>query len=176
MSAKIRLQRHGSKKAPVLLHCRRANSTSRAATASSSRSWVHYNPLTIPATVRIDRERSLYWLQEGAEPTNTVRRIMSFKGVLYLKHLMRGVNLGLFDQAAAMQKFETWNAEHEQLVARREEAHRKHKHEKRQSVMSDSVKRVEEKMAAKAAAAAPAPEEGAAEGETAEANTEAAEA
>lgn len=180
MSAKIRLQRHGSKKRPFYFIVV-ANSTSPRDGKFIEKLGT-YNPLTIPATVRIDRERSLYWLQEGAEPTNTVRRIMSFKGVLYLKHLMRGVNLGLFDQAAAMQKFETWNAEHEQLVARREEAHRKHKHEKRQSVMTESVKRVEEKMAAKAAAAAPVAEETTADSEaetaTAEAETtaEAAEA
>jgi small subunit ribosomal protein S16 len=178
MSAKIRLQRHGSKKRPFYFIVV-ANSTSPRDGKFIEKLGT-YNPLTIPATVRIDRERSLYWLQQGAEPTNTVRRIMSFKGVLYLKHLMRGVSLGLFDQAAAMQKFESWNAEHEQLVAKREEAHRKHKQDKRREVMSDSVKRVEEKMAAKAAAATPAAEEGATEGEgenaTAEASTETAEA
>lgn len=171
MSAKIRLQRHGSKKRPFYFIVV-ANSTSPRDGKFIEKLGT-YNPLTIPATVRIDRERSLYWLQQGAEPTNTVRRIMSFKGVLYLKHLMRGVNLGLFDEAAAMQKFESWNAEHEQLVAKREEAHRKHKHEKRQSVMADSVKRVEEKMAAKAASAVPAAEEASTEneGETAAAET-----
>ena len=178
MSAKIRLQRHGSKKRPFYFIVV-ANSTSPRDGKFIEKLGT-YNPLTIPATVRIDRERSLYWLQQGAEPTNTVRRIMSFKGVLYLKHLMRGVSLGLFDQAAAMQKFETWNAEHEQLVAKREEAHRKHKQEKRREVMSDSVKRVEEKMAAKAAAVPAAEEAPAAEAEgetaTADANTETAEA
>src|SRR4028119_1953029 len=91
MSAKIRLQRHGSKKRPFYFIVV-ANSTSPRDGKFIEKLGT-YNPLTIPATVRIDRERSLYWLQEGAEPTNTVRRIMSFKGVLYLKHLMRGVNL-----------------------------------------------------------------------------------
>jgi len=157
MSAKIRLQRHGSKKRPFYFIVV-ANST-----APRDGKFIEklgtYNPLTIPASIRIDRDRSLYWLQQGAEPTNTVRRIMSFKGVLYLKHLMRGVSLGLFNEQAALQKFEAWNAEHEQLVVKREEAHRKHKSDKRKEVMADSVKRVEEKMAAKAAAAQPAAEE-----------------
>jgi len=45
----------------------------------------------------------LEWLNKGAQPTDTVRRILSFKGVLYLKHLLRGVKLGLFDDAAAME-------------------------------------------------------------------------
>jgi small subunit ribosomal protein S16 len=107
--------------------------------------------LTIPATVNLDRERALHWLNEGAQPTNTCRRILSFKGVLYLKHLMRGVSLGLFDEQAARQKFEEWNGQHEQLVAQRDEAHRKHKNEKRHAVVKESVARVEEKMAAKAA-------------------------
>ena len=54
-----------------------------------------YNPLTTPATIELNRDRALYWLQQGAQPTNTVRRILSFKGVLYMKHLLRGVNAGL---------------------------------------------------------------------------------
>jgi small subunit ribosomal protein S16 len=102
----------------------------------------------------MNRERSLYWLQKGAEPTNTCRRILSFKGVLFLKHLMRGVSLGLFDETTAMEKFESWNGEHETLVARREEAHRKHKADKRHETMSESVRKVEEKNAAKLAEAA----------------------
>lgn len=154
MSVKIRLQRHGSKKRPFYFIVV-ANSVSPRDGRFIEKLGT-YNPLTIPATVRINRERALYWLQQGAEPTNTCRRIMSFKGVLYLKHLMRGVSLGLFNEQTAMQKFEAWNAEHEQLVAKREETHRKHKQEKRHAVMQDSVKRVEERMAAKAAAAQPA--------------------
>ncbi len=161
MSVKIRLQRHGSKKRPFYFI------VVASSTAPRDGKFIEklgtYNPLTVPATVRIERERSLYWLQQGAEPTNTVRRIMSFKGVLYLKHLMRGVTLGLFDEPTAFQKFEAWNSEHEQLVARREEAHRKAKSEKRKAVMADSVKRVEERMAVRAASAQPAAEEGAAD-------------
>ena len=105
-------------------------------------------------------------MQQGAQPTNTCRRILSFKGVLYLKHLMRGVILGLFNEQTAWAKFEKWNGDHEELVAKREEAHRKQKTDKRHAVVKESVKRVEEKMAVRAAAAAPAAEE--AEGATAE--------
>ena len=61
-----------------------------------------YNPLTVPASVQLDRQKALDWLHKGAQPTDTVRRILSYKGVLYLKHLLRGVKLGLFDEAAAM--------------------------------------------------------------------------
>lgn len=151
MAVKIRLQRHGSKKRPFYFIVV-ANST-----APRDGKFIEklgtYNPLTVPATVRLNRERSLHWLQKGAQPTNTCRRILSFKGVLYLKHLMRGVSLGLFDEKSAWEKFESWNAEHEQVVAKREETHRQHKADKRHATMSESVRRVEEKMASRAATA-----------------------
>jgi len=157
MAVKIRMQRHGSKKRPFYFIVA-ANSTSPRDGKFIEKLGT-YNPLTVPATIRINNERALDWLNKGAQPTNTVRRILSFKGVLYMKHLMRGVSLGLFDEKAANEKFEKWNAEHEQLVAKREEAHRKAKHEKRSSVNQASVRLVEEKQAAKAAAAAPVEEE-----------------
>lgn len=152
MAVKIRMQRHGSKKRPFYFIVA-ANSTSPRDGKFIEKLGT-YNPLTVPATIRINNERALDWLQKGAQPTNTVRRILSFKGVLYMKHLMRGVSLGLFDETAANEKFEKWNAEHEQLVAKREETHRKHKQDKRQSISQESVRRVEEKQAVKAASAA----------------------
>jgi small subunit ribosomal protein S16 len=156
MSVKIRLQRHGSKKRPFYFIV--------AATSTSPRDGKFieklgtYNPLTVPATVFLDRQRSLYWLENGAEPTHTCRNILSYKGVLYLRHLKRGAAMGLFEESAVQEKFEKWNAEHEAVVANRQEAHRKHKAEKRHAVSSESVRRVEEKNAAKAATAAAAVE------------------
>ena len=156
MSVKIRLQRHGSKKRPFYFIV--VANTTAPRDGKFIEKLGTYNPLTVPATIRMNRERSLHWLQRGAEPTNTCRRILSFKGVLFLKHLMRGVSLGLFDETTAMEKFEQWNYEHEQLVARREEAHRKHKADKRHDTMRESVRRVEEKNAERAIAAAAAAE------------------
>lgn len=179
MSVKLRLQRHGSKKRPFYFIVT-ANST-----APRDGKFIEklgtYNPLTVPATINLNNERALYWLSKGAEPTNTVRRILSFKGVLYMKHLMRGVSMGLFDEQAAMEKFEKWNSEHEVLVANREETHRKAKADKRHAATTESVKRVEERMAAKAAAAqpveeAPAAEEAAADTDTTAEETPATEA
>ena len=143
MSVKIRLQRHGSKKRPFYFIV--VANTTAPRDGKFIEKLGTYNPLTVPATIRMNRERSLHWLSKGAEPTNTCRRILSFKGVLFLKHLYRGVSLGLFDETTAMEKFEQWNGEHEQLVARREEAHRKHKHDKRNDTMRESVRKVEEK-------------------------------
>lgn len=156
MSVKIRLQRHGSKKRPFYFIV--VANTTAPRDGKFIEKLGTYNPLTVPATIRINRERSLHWLTKGAEPTNTCRRILSFKGVLFLKHLMRGVSLGLFDEATAMEKFEQWNGEHEALVARREEAHRKHKAEKRQATIAESVRMVEAKNAEKQMAASAAAE------------------
>jgi small subunit ribosomal protein S16 len=123
MPVKIRLQRHGSKKRPFYFIV--------VADARSPRDGKFiqklgtYNPLTIPATIQVDRQKALEWLHKGAQPTDTVRRILSFKGVLYLKHLLRGVDLGLFDQATAMEKFTKWSTEHDaQIRKRQDEAQR----------------------------------------------------
>ncbi len=150
MAVKIRLQRHGSKKRPFYFIVA-ANSVSPRDGRFIEKLGT-YNPLTVPATIRLNNERSLYWLQNGAQPTNTCRRILSFKGVLYMKHLMRGVTLGLFDESAVQEKFDQWNAAHEELVTKREEAHRKSKQEKRQASTQESVRLVQEKQAAKQAA------------------------
>jgi len=123
MAVKIRLQRHGSKKRPfyfIVVADARAPRDGKFIQKIGT-----YNPLTVPATIQLDRQKALEWLHKGAEPTDTVRRILSFKGVLYLKHLLRGVKLGLFDEAAAMQKFQKWHEEHEAHMKRRSEEHKK---------------------------------------------------
>ncbi len=87
---------------------------------------LHNSPY-FPASIQIDRQKALEWLHKGAQPTDTVRRILSFKGVLYLKHLLRGVTLGLFDEATAMEKFTKWSTEHDSEFAKRQESHKKSK-------------------------------------------------
>ena len=129
MAVKMRLQRHGSKKRPfyfIVIADARSPRDGKFIQKLGS-----YNPLTVPATIQIDRQKALDWLQKGAQPTDTVRRILSFKGVLYLKHLLRGVGLGLFDEATAMEKFTAWSSEHEAHVSRRQGAHRKVRTDKR---------------------------------------------
>jgi small subunit ribosomal protein S16 len=120
MPVKIRLQRHGSKKRPfyfIVVADARAPRDGKFIQKIGT-----YNPLTVPASVQLDRQRALDWLHKGAQPTDTVRRILSFKGVLYLKHLLRGVKLGLFDDAAAMDKFQKWHSEHEVNIKKRQDA------------------------------------------------------
>ena len=75
-----------------------------------------YNPNTNPATVDLNFERALYWLQVGAQPTDTVRSIFSHQGVLLKKHLLGGVKKGAFDEATAEQKFEAWLKNKEQAT------------------------------------------------------------
>ena len=121
MPVKIRLQRHGSKKRPfyfIVIADIRAPRDGKFIQKIGT-----YNPLTVPASVQLDRQKALDWLHKGAQPTDTVR-ILSYKGVLYLKHLLRGVKLGLFDEAAAMEKFSKWHSEHELSVKKRQEDHR----------------------------------------------------
>ena len=67
-----------------------------------------YNPNTNPATVDLNFERALYWLEVGAQPTDTVRNILSREGVLLMKHLKGGVKKGAFDEATAQAKFAAW--------------------------------------------------------------------
>ena len=122
MPVKIRLQRHGSKKRPfyfIVVADARAPRDGKFIQKIGT-----YNPLTVPASVQLDRQKALDWLHKGAQPTDTVRRILSYKGVLYLKHLLRGVKLGLFDDAAAMDKFQKWHGEHEAQMKKRQEENR----------------------------------------------------
>ena len=70
-----------------------------------------YNPNTDPATIDLDFDRALYWVLVGAQPTDTVRSILSKEGVYLKKHLLGGVKKGAFDEAAAEAKFSAWKAE-----------------------------------------------------------------
>lgn len=67
-----------------------------------------YNPNTDPATIDLKFDRALYWVQVGAQPTDTVRNILSREGVYMMKHLLGGVKKGAFGEAEAQAKFEAW--------------------------------------------------------------------
>jgi small subunit ribosomal protein S16 len=76
-----------------------------------------YNPLTKPADIDFDFTRALYWLQSGAQPTDTVRAIFSYKGVLYKNHLQKGVTKGALTQEQADAKFDAWLKDKEEKIA-----------------------------------------------------------
>jgi len=158
MAVKIRLQRHGSKKRPfyfIVVADGRAPRDGKFIQKIGT-----YNPLTVPATIQLDRQKALEWLNKGAVPTDTVHNILSYKGVLYLKHLLRGVKLGLFDDATAMAKFQTWYAEHEAKIASTSDTHKKAQAAQKMYVpVVKKVAEVEAPVAVAEEEAAPAAEE-----------------
>lgn len=121
MPVKIRLQRKGRKQRPfyhIVVADARAPRDGRFIAKLGT-----YNPMTKPATIDIDREEAYNWLMKGAQPTDTVRAILRFKGVLYRKHLMRGVLKGALTQEEADKKWQEWiDAKESKIAARREAA------------------------------------------------------
>jgi len=113
MATKLRLQRRGRKNYPfyqIIVADSRAPRDGKYIERIGS-----YNPNTHPATITLDFERALYWLQTGAQPTDTVRNILSDEGVLLKKHLLGGVRKGAFDEAEAERRFEAWKNSKSQL-------------------------------------------------------------
>ncbi len=109
MATKIRLQRHG-RKGYAYYHIVIADS--RAPRDGKFVEMIgSYNPNTNPATVDLKFDRALYWLQTGAQPTDTTRNILSGEGVLLKKHLLEGVKKGAFDEAEAEKRFAVWKNE-----------------------------------------------------------------
>jgi small subunit ribosomal protein S16 len=106
MAVKIRLARKGRKK-KAYYHIVVADSRSPRDGRYIERLG-SYNPLTNPATIELDFDKALGWLQNGALPTDTCRAILSYKGVLMKKHLLEGVKKGAFDEAEAIRRFEEW--------------------------------------------------------------------
>jgi small subunit ribosomal protein S16 len=115
MPVKIRLQRHGKKGKPFYWIV--------AADARSKRDGKFleklgiYNPNTDPATIEVKVDNSVEWLNNGAQPTDTARAILSYKGVLLKHHLMGGVRKGALTEEQAEEKFNAWLAEKEKSVA-----------------------------------------------------------
>ncbi|HAW06165.1 MAG TPA: 30S ribosomal protein S16, partial [Saprospirales bacterium] len=109
MPVKIRLTRQGRKKRPYY-HIVIADARAPRDGKFIERIGM-YNPMTKPATIEIDRAKAFEWLEKGAQPTNTARAILRFTGVMYMKHLQRGVSKGAHTQEQADAKLESWLAE-----------------------------------------------------------------
>ena len=111
MAVKIRLARRGRKKLAmfdVVVADARAPRDGRFVEKIGT-----YNPNTNPATVVLNEKQAIQWVLKGAQPTDTVRAILSYKGIMYAKHLQVGVNKGAITQEQADAKFEAWKAEKE---------------------------------------------------------------
>ena len=115
MAVKIRLQRHG-KKNFAFFHIVVADSRSPR-DGRFIEQLGSYNPNTNPATIILDGEKALKWLNVGAQPTLTARRILSYEGVLLRKHLQEGVAKGALTQAQADEKFAAWKAGQDEKIA-----------------------------------------------------------
>ena len=111
MATKIRLQRHG-RKGYAYYHIVVADSRAPRDGKFIERIG-SYNPNTNPATVDLNFDRALYWVQTGAQPTDTTRNLLSDKGVYMKKHLLGGVKKGAFTDEVAEQKFNAWLTEKE---------------------------------------------------------------
>ncbi len=170
MPVKIRLQRHGKKGKPFYWIV--------AADARAKRDGKFleklgiYNPNTNPATIELNLDNSVTWLQNGAQPTDTARAILSYKGVLLKHHLLGGLRKGALTEEQVEEKFAAWLAEKEKSVADKVGGLDKAKAEAKAAALK-AEKEVNEKRALAAAEAA-LPETP--EGESAEEEVEALEA
>ena len=161
MATKIRLQRNGRKHYAfysIVIADARAPRDGRFTEKIGT-----YNPNTDPATVDLNFDRALYWVMVGAQPTDTVRNILSREGVYMKKHLLGGVAKGAFDEAQAEAKFNAWKENKQNglamLKAKQEEAKKadaKARLEAEKKINEEIAKKVAEKKAAEAAAKAEA--------------------
>ena len=161
MATKIRLQRNGRKGYAfysIVIADARAPRDGRFTEKIGT-----YNPNTNPATVDLNFERALHWVMVGAQPTDTVRNILSREGVYMKKHLLGCVAKGAFDEAQAEAKFNAWKENKQSglaaLKAKEEEAKKaeaKARLEAEKKVNEEIAKKVAEKKAAEAAAKAEA--------------------
>jgi small subunit ribosomal protein S16 len=176
MATKIRLQRFGRKGYAfyqIVVADSRAPRDGRFIERIGS-----YNPNTNPATIDLNFDRALYWLQVGAQPTDTTRSILSREGVLLKKHLLGGVKKGAFDEATAETKLQAW-LKNKQVAAQtqkdkerenanvalkaRLEAEREANKAKAQEVAKKKAEQIAAAQAASQVADAPAPAEAPAE-------------
>lgn len=143
MAVKIRLQRGGRKKRPfyhIVVSDARAPRDGRYIDLVGS-----YNPTTNPATIELDFEKSVSWLHKGAQPTDTVRAILSYKGALYKKHLDVGVTKGALTDEQAEQKFNDWLESKKGSIDKKKESLNEARSKAEQEAFDRETKRREER-------------------------------
>jgi len=156
MATKIRLQRFGKKGKPfyhVVVADARAPRDGKFIERLGS-----YNPNTNPATIEINFEKALDWVNKGAQPTDTCRAILSYKGVLYKKHLEGGVKKGALTAEQAEAKFAEWLQSKEGKIEGKKDSLTKSKDEVKKAALAAEAKKKEDIAAAIVAKNTPAPE------------------
>ncbi|MCC6251121.1 MAG: 30S ribosomal protein S16 [Bacteroidia bacterium] len=163
MPVKIRLQRHG-KKASAFYHIVIADGRAPRDGRFIEKLGT-YNPNTNPATIDLNFDGAIQWLRNGAQPTDTCRAILSYKGVLYKHHLNKGVLKGALTQEAADAKFEKWlNEKTSKIEAKKSSIKNTKEENKRASLKAESAvkeakaAKIAEKLAAQQASAESAAE------------------
>ncbi len=155
MATKIRLQRFGKKGKPfyhLVVADSRAPRDGKFIERIGS-----YNPNTNPATIDLNFDKALSWVNKGAQPTDTCRAILSYKGVLYKKHLEGGVKKGALTQEQADAKFAAWLTSKDAQITSKKEGLTQTKEQAKKAALVAEAKRKEEKAAAiEAKYAAPA--------------------
>ncbi len=157
MATKIRLQRFGKKGKPfyhVVVADARAPRDGKFIERLGS-----YNPNTNPATIEINFEKALDWVNKGAQPTDTCRAILSYKGVMYKKHLEGGVKKGALTADQAETKFAEWLQSKEGKIEGKKDTLTKSKDEVKKTALAAEAKKKEEMAAAIAAKNTPPAEE-----------------
>jgi small subunit ribosomal protein S16 len=157
MATKIRLQRHGKKGKPfyyIVVADSRAPRDGRFIERLGS-----YNPNTNPATIDINFDKTLDWVNTGAQPTDTCRAILSYKGVLYKKHLQGGVAKGALTEEQANEKFTAWVDQKAGKITGKKSSLLTVKEEAKKAALIAEAKKKEDKAAAIAAKNAPPVEE-----------------
>jgi len=157
MSVKLRLQRHGRKQRPFY-HIVAADSRSPRDGRFIERVG-SYNPISEPATIVLDVEKAIKWLQDGATPTDKVRGLLSREGVLYKNHLQTGVRKGSITQEAADEKFAAWSSEKETRTGKANENTTKAAEAEKAKRLAAEKEVFNKRAAAQAAALAPPVEE-----------------
>lgn len=99
-----------------------------------------YNPNSQPASIDLNFEKALSWIQNGAQPTDTVRAMLSYKGVLMMDHLLRGVKKGAFDETEAQRRFEDWKKQKDSQVKQKTDKIKANKN----SALEDALKHEQE--------------------------------
>ena len=157
MATKIRLQRFGKKGKPFY-HVVIADSRSPRDGKFIERLG-SYNPNTNPATIELDFDKTLDWVNKGAEPTDTVRAILSYKGILYRKHLEGGIKKGALTEEQAAEKFTAWLDAKSGKISGKTEGLATSKADARKNALAAEAKKNEDRAAALAAKNAPPVEE-----------------
>ncbi len=146
MSVRIRLQRHGKKGKPfyhIVVADQRSKRDGRLIEKIGT-----YNPIPNPAEINLNVDKAVDWMMKGAQPSDTARAILSYKGAMYKKHLLGGVSKGAFDEAEMEKRFEAWLEDKENRIQAKVDSLAKAKEESKKMKLEEERKAGEARLKA----------------------------